>query len=108
MSERTWDGVRGIRPNKSSIGADESQSHVPDPNNEREKDAVRYWIKFADFYQMPHITYFDSVRDLVDKLENIKTKKLHEISDNMKLYNAMAMQSILDKWKTILAMINKK
>ena len=26
-----------------------------DPNNELDKEAVRYWLAKADFYQWPHV-----------------------------------------------------
>ena len=107
MTKRTWDGVRGRRPSKSSIGAHQSQTNVPDPNNEEDKDAIRHWIKFADFYEMPHITYFDSVGDLVDKLSKVTSRRLRRISDRMKEYNVAALELLLGKWRTILRMIAK-
>ena len=97
----------GGRPAKSAINAHKSQSNVPDPNNERDKNAIRYWIKFADFYQMPHITYFDSVGDLVDKLGKITPTELRQISERMKKYNAEFLEELLGKWKTILTTIAK-
>jgi len=105
MNERTWDGVHGGRPSKSAISGDPSQANVPDPNNELNKDAIRYWIKFADFYQMPHITYFDSVGDLVHKLGKLTATELQQISDRMKEANALALEELLGKWKTILRII---
>ena len=108
MNERTWDGVYGKRPSKSSIKAHESQANIPDPNNEQNTDAIRYWIKFADFYQMPHIMYFDSVRDLIEKLGKITPTELQQISDKMKEYNAATLKELLDKWSTILTVIAKR
>ena len=107
MYERTWDGVHGIRPSKSSINAHRSQENVPDPNNEKDRDAIRYWIKFADFYQMPHITYFDSVLDLIRKINEITYTELQQISDRMKIYNVRAHEVLLSKWRTILTIIAK-
>ena len=107
MYERTWDGVRGVRPSKSSINAHHSQANIPDPNNERNKDAIRYWIKFADFYQMPHITYYDSVLDLIYKLDNITLTQLQHISKQMKIFNARTRETLLVKWKKVLTMIAK-
>ena len=107
MNERTWDGVHGKHPSKSAVKAHESQANIPDPNNEQNKDAVRHWIKFADFYQMPHITYFDSVGDLIDKLGKLTPTELQQISDRMKAYNHVALKELLGKWRTILTMIAK-
>jgi len=107
MNERTWDGVHGGRPSKSAIAAHESQSNIPDPNNERDKAAIQYWIKFADFYQLPHITYFVSVGDLVEKLSKITLTELKQISDRMKEANALALEVLLEKWRRILTVIAK-
>jgi len=105
MDQRTWDGVHGVCPSKSSISAHESQRNTPDPNNERDKDAIQYWIKFADFYQMPHITYYDSVSDLIDKLGKLTSTELQQISNKMKEYSAAALKELLDKWQKILTKI---
>ena len=107
MYERTWNGVRGVRPSQSSISAHQSQANIPDPNNERNRDAIRYWIKFADFYRMPHITYYDSVLDLIHKLNNITSAELLQISDRMNEYNTRTRKEILWKWRTILTTIAK-
>jgi len=105
LSERTWDGAYGGRPSKSVIKAHESQADVPDPNNEKDKDAIRYWIKFSDFYELPHITYFDSISDLVVKLDRMTRTDLLQISAKMKQYNHMALRQLLDKWQKILKAI---
>ena len=107
MRERTWDGVHGRRPSKSNINAHESQAMIPDPNNERDKEAIRYWIKFTDFYQMPHVTYFESVSDLVDKLSRVTHRELQQISDSMKKYNAATLGELRGKWRIILTTIAK-
>ena len=110
MNERTWDGVyhrHGKRLSKSSVVSHASQSHVPDPNNERDEAAIRYWIKFADFYQMPYITYSDSVRDLADKLSKTTLLQLRQISARMKKYNANVLKEVMPKWKQILINIAK-
>ena len=73
MTERTWDGTYGGRPKKSSIPAHPSQVGTPDPNDEQTYDAIKYWIKFADYYQMPQVIYYDSVKHLVQKLETINS-----------------------------------
>jgi len=107
IRERTWDGVHGIRPSNSSIAAHKSQTNMPDPNNEMDEGAIRYWIKFSDFYQMPHITYFDSINDLVDKLDKTTRAELLQISIKMKEYNDVVLQELLGKWKNILKLIAK-
>jgi len=56
---------------------------------------------------MPHITYYDSVGDLVDKLSKVTSLQLRRISDKMKEYNVVAREQLLGKWRTILTMIAK-
>lgn len=57
--ERTWDRVRtGKRPTGSVIAG--VKMGIPDPNNDRDKDAFLYWVRYADFYQWPHIVKFNS------------------------------------------------
>jgi hypothetical protein len=105
MNERTWDGVSGRRPSRSTLDAHPSQRHIPDPNNEQSKEAIRYWIKFADFYQMPNITYFNSVGDLVHMLSKITSQQLMAISEAMKVYNRNVKIELIEKWKKLLRLI---
>jgi len=74
-------------------------SKVPDPNNDLDEDAVRYWLLFSDFYQWPHIIHFASVEDLVDKM---MTVDLAEISRRMSQYNQQVRQQLKDTWSSIL------
>jgi len=72
---------------------------IPDPNNDLDEDAVRYWLQFADFYQWPHLIYFESVTDLVDKMLSVD---LMEISRRMAVYNTKVRASIKTKWSKVL------
>ena len=58
-----------------------SSSHPYSPNLEAEDDSESeyYWLQFADFYQWPHITYFDNVSDLKRKLEVADFDKIHNL-----------------------------
>ena len=59
MTERTWERVRtGKRPTGSVLPG--VAPNVPDPNDDRNKDAFLHWIRYADFYQWPHILTFDT------------------------------------------------
>ena len=102
MNERTWEGYYGKRPSRSVIPAYSSQRHLPDPNNEQDPDAIRYWIKFSDFYEMPHITYYDSVDDLVTLLTSVTDSELFRISEHMKSYSDLVKEQLIRKWKEIL------
>lgn len=101
IKERTFHMFRfHERPNGSVVPAHPSQRDIPDPNNDRDMDAIHYWLRFADYYSMlPHIIYFDSINELFDKLQ---TTNLKEVSDNMRRYNKASKQGILHKWKAVL------
>jgi hypothetical protein len=102
MNERTWDMVNGHTPSGSHIPG--VLPGVPDPNNERDKDAIQYWLRYADFYQWPHIIYYDSYEDLIQKMSNTNLK---EVSEKMKVYNVKARNELITKWTTILKTIAK-
>lgn len=102
VRQRTWMGymsrkeatshIRGVIPN------------IPDPNNDLDEDAVKYWLKFSDFYQWPHIIYFESVDDLVQKMVTIDLK---EISRRMMEYNNQVKAKIKDLWSRILLKVTE-
>jgi hypothetical protein len=102
MNERTWDGVFGRRPGRSAIDAHPTQRHRPDPNDEQHVESIKYWIKYADFYQMPHIRYYDSVEDLVMQLTTVKHSELLGISQQMAEFNAKAKLDLVENWSEIL------
>jgi len=79
-------------------------SRVPDPNNDLDEDAVRYWLLFADFYQWPHIIHFESIEDLVHKMQAVD---LAEISRRMAHHNRQVRQSIKDMWSSIVLNITR-
>ncbi len=56
-------------------------SHAYSPNSE-EYSAFSYWLQYADYYQWPFVTVFDSYEDLFTKLKNVDLKR---ISEKMKL-----------------------
>ena len=69
MSERTWDLVRKKRPTRGSpLPRAPGASHRHDPNDEFDIKAIAFWIKYADFYEWPHISTFTSFDDLVQQL----------------------------------------
>jgi hypothetical protein len=104
VSERTWDGVGNNRKNASTIpgvlGPD-----IPDPNNEFDRGAIRYWLNFSDFYQWPHITYYNSTDDLAIKLT---TTNLVEISENMKIYNENLKKKLHQQWRQIIERLSQQ
>ncbi|CAF4662338.1 unnamed protein product, partial [Rotaria sp. Silwood2] len=102
VNERTWDGISGDVKNASKISG-VLGSDIPDPNNEFDRNAIRYWLKFSDFYQWPHIIYFNSTDELVIKL---KTTNLAQVSSNMKVYNANVRKHLFEQWRQILQRTN--
>jgi hypothetical protein len=102
VRERTWDGVNDKRPSRSTIDAHPSQRHLPDPNDEQHRPAIEYWMKFADFYQWPNIEYYESIDELVEKLNTISAAKLMEISRKMSEFNAQLKHDVINQWKAIL------
>jgi hypothetical protein len=100
VCERTWTTVMtGVKQNRSTVPIYNSDWNIPDPNNELDYSAVRYWLNYADFYQWPYITYFNSSDDLISKL--ISTN-LTNISKQMSEYNHKRRFELLQQWKTIL------
>jgi len=103
VSEKTWDQtLRGVLPSGSTING--VLKDVPDPNNDRNRTAIRYWLNFSDFYQWPHIIYYESTDDLIRKLD---TTDFQMVSQKMKEYNTQFRQSLLTKWKEILNNIKR-
>ncbi|CAF3789496.1 unnamed protein product, partial [Adineta steineri] len=85
------------------ISSYDPNSTIPDPNNEYDYSSIRYWLQYADFYQWPYITYFNSTDDLTLKLLNTN---LTYISQQMSVYNHRKKLNLLQQWKTILARIS--
>jgi len=103
VNEKTWDQtLSGIIPSRSTIVG--VLTNVPDPNNDRDRTAIRYWLNFSDFYQWPHIIYYESTDDLIKKLD---TTDFAMISKKMKEYNKEFGESLLQKWKQILDNIKR-
>jgi hypothetical protein len=101
LNERTWDKVLGHPKNTSAI-AGVLGPDIPDPNNEFDRGAIRYWLQYSDFYQWPYIIHFNSTDELVLKLS---TTNLVQVSENMKTYNNQLRKSTLEQWRAILQKI---
>eukprot|EP01116_Phalansterium_solitarium_P014288 TRINITY_DN31871_c0_g1_i1.p1 TRINITY_DN31871_c0_g1~~TRINITY_DN31871_c0_g1_i1.p1 ORF type:complete len:515 (-),score=118.33 TRINITY_DN31871_c0_g1_i1:195-1739(-) len=68
---------------------------VPGPNEMYNPASIAHWLQFSDWYQWPHIIYFDSLEDLADK---IKTTDFKAVSDKMKEYNKQVHAETLQTW----------
>ena len=56
-----------------------SSIHPYSPNTDSDQEALYYWVQFADYYQWPHITYFDDSKDLERKLAGADFSKIHHL-----------------------------
>ena len=56
-----------------------SSPHPYSPNVDMPEDAEAefYWLQLADFFQWPHITYFDDFQDLERKLIDANFEQIH-------------------------------
>jgi hypothetical protein len=50
--------------------------HPYSPNS-NDRDAEFYWLQMADYFYWPHITYFDNVSDLLNKIELANFTNIH-------------------------------
>lgn len=106
MRERTWQGAHGPQPVGSAIEPHPSQRSIPDPNCYKE-DTVRYWVKFSDYYQFPHIIYYDSIEHLITLLHTTTAEELIRVSEKMRLFNYGEEKRLRKKWRDILLNIAK-
>jgi len=84
-----------------------TQRHLPNPRDDRNARAMRYWLRYADYYTLPHIVYFDSVEHLAELLERLTTEDLRAISEQMRTYNAKVKVGLLSSWREILQNVAK-
>lgn len=102
VRQRTWAGYMQKRLSASAIGGLEDS--WPDPNNDIDEDAIRFWLKFSDFYQWPHIVYYESVDDLVNKMA---AADLKNISAAMHQHNTLVKQDIKRTWSKVLLKVTE-
>ena len=53
-------------------------THPYSPNTQGGEDEY-YWLQFGDFYQWPHITYFDDMKELERKLAEANFDLIHRL-----------------------------
>ena len=106
ISERTWDKIygKGISDHSTIPKDPHFVLHNYDPNDEINKDSVRYWLSKADYYTKPHIQYFDSFEDLIIKLQKADFAK---ISREMELHNIQFHAQLHAQWSELLTKIFK-
>ena len=100
LRELTWNGVFGTSA-KSII--DRVKVDLPDPNEFTNLDSLAAWIKYFDYFNFEHVTYFDSFNDLREKIHSCDFDR---ISQKMAIFNAARLYSIDMGWMKILKEIH--
>jgi len=96
MSDLSWLQIWGVD------GGSVLPVNQNDPNDYKKLEVVEHWIDYADWYDsewMPYITYFDSFKDLEEK---INAADLQGISQKMRLHNEIRKQKIEMLWNNEL------
>ena len=65
-------------------------------------ESEMYWLQFADFYDLPHITHFDSLDDLLVKLTMANLTEMHK---NMMEENHFRKHKLLETWCDVIPKI---
>jgi hypothetical protein len=79
------------------------KADTPDNSINIEKNWLDY-LELADYYDWPHINYFDSIMDINYKVGNLDYQ---EINLNMKEENVKRKEFVYSHWKEILNRIKK-
>ena len=72
---------------------------IPDPNADTDPRALRYWLSLADYYVLPHISYFSSVEELVETLNTVTDQQLQNVSLSMRSFNRESLKTQLRYWR---------
>ena len=100
MHELTWSCVSKECEKASSIqGHFDSPHGDRDPNDMSSIENIEYWIKYADFYELPEITLYDSWEDLFEKIMNADLDSIHQ---RMMIHNNEQKNKIRAEWTKIL------
>ena len=62
-------------------------------------ESEMYWLQFADFYDLPHITHFDTIEDLVVKLNHANFSEIHA---KMMEENRFRKHFLLEQWCSVI------
>ena len=100
MNEISWSCVYGACGNSSCIQPHSSSPHDSqyDPNNLTDVSSMRYWLNYSDFYQWPGVTYFDSWKDLFEKISSTNLDAVHA---EMMKHNKLMYEYILGEWEDV-------
>lgn len=105
MADLSW--------NKSANA--QSKSFIPakgpyDPNNYKDIDTLKHWIKFSDFYNpdvMPHIQYFNNIEEWRGLNSSFSFSDGLEVSEKMRLFNVTKKEKVYSQWDKVLNKIKE-
>jgi len=89
---------------------------IPNPNGHALMDKYSkeweemfdHWIPKSDFYQLDHITYFDSWEHFHRQYKiMVQTGELEKINRQMTFTNAQLRDDLVEKWKVILQRVKR-
>ena len=66
-----------------------------DPNSDTDLTSLKYWLRYADFYQWPNVIQYDSFENLASLLQSTN---LRYVSNEMKGYRSTLRHELQDKW----------
>ena len=99
LDELSWNCVFGRCDEKSAIVAHPNSPHRgTDPNDILNTDNLRYWLKFADFYQWPGVLFFESWSDLFHQVQHTD---FAVVSRTMMNFNAEKYLRVRRAWLEI-------
>lgn len=76
-----------------------------DPTSRDDESSVRFWLQFADFYQLPHIQYYGSWTQLAEILRQCDTTLVSRL---MLLHNKQRLFASASAWSHILEALEPK
>ena len=91
---------KDMRPDSNDL----KSIHPYSPNLDMSEDAEAesYWLQLADFYEWPHINYFDSYDDLKDVLLSARFESIHFA---MKQELVIRKDIVMNQWCNIVQKI---
>jgi hypothetical protein len=100
VSERTWDTVLYGAPASASVLPRHADADEPfDPNDEPSREAVAWWLQWADYYVFPHVLLFDSWEHLAELLRGAD---LPAVSRAMLAHAGALEAQLAQEWGSVL------
>jgi hypothetical protein len=100
VSERTWDTVLYGAPASASVLPRHADADEPyDPNDETSREAVAWWLQWADYYVFPHVLLFDSWEHLGELLRGAD---LPAVSRAMLAHAGALEAQLAQEWGSVL------